>query len=112
MARQVKQFRYYNDSNTHKKNYPENLKLRHLVTGSVFDPYPRILQLGIQALPGTKFYLNNANNPVIVGSTGIYELTLTGATVITDLTFDNASIQAIGNNNNASLIIDIIYEVD
>lgn len=110
MTRQVKQFRYYNDSSD--KNYPANLRLRHLVTGSAFDNCPKIVQLGIQALPGTKFYLNNATNPVIIGNTGIYELELSGATIISDLAFESQSIQAISKNNNAYLIVDIIYEVD
>jgi hypothetical protein len=35
-----------------------------------------IVQLGIQSVPGTKFYLNGSNNPIIIGNTGIYELDL------------------------------------
>lgn len=110
MAKQVKQFRFYNTSNTANKNYPANLSLRQLVSGSAFSNYKRITQLGIQSLPGTKFYLNSANNPIIIGNTGIYELDLSGLSEITSLTFEQRSIQAISDNNNAYLIIDIIYE--
>lgn len=110
MAKQVRQFRYYNQNNTQNKNYPADLSLRHLVSGSAFSECPHILQLGIQSLPGTKFYLNNSNNPVIIGTTGIYELDLNGLSEITALSFDQKSVQAVSMNNNAYLIIDVIYE--
>ena len=110
MAKQVKQFRFYNTKNTANKNYPANLTLNQLVTGGAFSNYKRIVQLGIQSLPGTKFFLNSANNPVIIGNTGIYELDLQGLSEITSLTFEQKSIQAISDNNNAYLIVDIIYE--
>ena len=111
MAKQVRQFRYYNNiTGTQTKNYPADLSLRHLVSGSAFSGCPHILQLGIQSLPGTKFYLNNSNNPVIIGSTGIYELDLNGLSEITALSFDQKSVQAVSSNNNAFLIVDVIYE--
>ena len=69
-----------------------------------------ISQLGIQALPGTKFYLNGSNDPIIIGHTGIYELDLEGLAEITALSFDAKSIEAINGNNNSFLIVDIIYE--
>lgn len=108
MARQVKQFRYY--GNGHPKNYPSSISYRNLMTGSIFDPYKNIVQLGIQSLPGTQFYLNSASNPVIIGFTGIYELSVSGATTITDLRFEQKSLQAINDVSNAFLIVDIIYE--
>lgn len=109
MAKQVKQFRFYNSTNT-TKNYPEGISSRTLASGSIFGKYMPILQLGIQALPGTKFYLNNSNSPIIVGNTGIYELDLVGVAEINALSFDLRSINAIIENNNAYLIVDIIYE--
>ena len=81
MAKKVKQFRYYNDQQG-GNNYPSNLHYRNLVSGSAFSSYVPIIQLGIQTLPGTKFYLNGSNNPIIIGSTGIYELNLEGLTEI------------------------------
>jgi hypothetical protein len=69
-----------------------------------------ISQLGIQSLPGTKFYLNNSNDPIIIGHTGIYELNLEGMAEITALAFDSKSIEAINGNYNSFLIVDIIYE--
>jgi hypothetical protein len=41
------------------------------VSGRIFQG--RIFsQLGIQAPPGTKFYINNGTNPVIIGYTGLF----------------------------------------
>lgn len=111
MAKKVKQFRFYNSTDT-SKNYPATITFQRLQSGSIFSDYLPILQLGIQALPGTKFYVNNSNlvDPIIIGSTGIYELDLLGETEISALSFDSNSLQAINDTNNACLIVDIIYD--
>lgn len=110
MAKEVKQFRFYDSKNSGGKNYPAGISYRSLVSGSLFADYMPITQLGIQSLPGTKFYLNNSNNPIIIGYTGIYELNLEGMAEITALSFDSKSLEAIDGNANSYLIIDIIYE--
>ena len=110
MAKHVKQFRYYGETDKNTKNYPKKLSVRQLVSGSAFSDFMPIIQLGIQGLPGTKFFLNNANNPVIIGNTGIYELELEGLSEIIALTFEKKSIDMIDKNSNAYLIVDIIYE--
>lgn len=117
MAKAVKQFRYYNEN--HVNNSPqsvpgsEDASLKSLyVNGFVFETpycYP-ILQLGIQTLPGTKFYLNSSVEPIIIGFTGIYELDLDNQTEITKITFNEESMTAIENNPNGYLIIDILYD--
>ena len=109
MANVVKQFRFYSDSDS-SKNQPIGALSGVFISGSVFENYFPILQLGIQALPGTKFYLNNANEPIIIGRTGIYELDLDGETEISTMRFDPASINNIANNVNAYLIVDIIFD--
>ena len=87
MAKHIMQFRYYDEN--HSNNQPENLKLSQLVNGEVFSKYLPFTQLGIQSLPGTRFYLNdNIEGPVILGSTGIYELELEGISKISSLKFD------------------------
>ena len=110
MAKYINQIRYYGDGN--KKNYPsENITMSTLQSGSVFHSTLPIVQLGIQTLPGTKFYINNHEKPVIVGQTGIYELNVDGISYITDLFFDLASLNIINKNqNNAYLIIYYLYE--
>lgn len=106
MAKQIMQFRYYSEESP--QNQPKDINKGKLVKGSVFANYLPITQLGIQALPGTKFYLNNSITPILIGSTGIYELDLEGLSEITDLHFDASSIESINKNNNAYLIIDVI----
>lgn len=108
MARHVKQFRYYNDGS--QKNSPPGLRAGQFVSGNIFNGYYPIVQLGIQSLPGTEFFLNDSHNPVIIGNTGIYELDIIGQTEITSLTFASKTMQAIARNDNAYLIVDIIYE--
>lgn len=69
--------------------------------------------MGIQALPGTKFYLNDINalnrEPIIIGRTGIFELSLNQAK-INSIAFDEKSMETINTNENAYLIVDILYE--
>ena len=114
MAKQIKQFRYYqedidNNANT-SMNEPKSLAQRELASGEAFKKYFPISQLGIQALPGTKFYLNNNTHSVIVGLTGTYELNLSGRAEINALRFDYTSLNMVEENDNAYIIVDIVYE--
>lgn len=118
MAKKIKQYRYYNDTNDSvTRNQPLYVPdtdivatYAHYVNGEVFGTCFPILQLGIQALPGTKFYLNEAVDPVIIGATGIYELDLTNGIQISKISFAHDSMENIKNNDNAFLIVDIIYD--
>ena len=76
-------------------NYPKGLNKNNLMSGTIFHNYTPITQLGIQALPGTVFYLNDdtiRSNPIIIGYTGIYELNLEGIAEINTLCFDEKSL--------------------
>lgn len=112
MARTIKQFRYYGENNS--KNQPSAANPGGYISGKVFkeNGLISIVQLGIQALPGTQFYINNAIEPIIIGSTGIYELDLRGLTEITDLSFSTETMNKIDNSGGAYLIVDAIYEVE
>lgn len=111
MAKTVKQFRYYSDNeNERANNNPTNISKDYLVSGEVFAPYMPISQIGIQATPGTAFYLNRSTEPIIIGNTGIFELDLNDQIEIIALRFDAKSIQFINENINAYLIIDVICE--
>lgn len=117
MAKKVGQIRYYggtsgNTAGTGKRNYPEGLTRNSLRYGNVFNSIYPIVQLGIQTLPGVKIYINNYTDPIIIGATGIYELDVDGISNITDLQFDNTSLDMIDNNANAYIIIDYIYETE
>lgn len=109
MARKVYQFRYYGDSSN--KNQPNNLTGAKLRSGSAFKDRLPIKQLGIQTMPGVKFYLNNSVDPIIIGSTGIYELNVENLTEITALNFDLTAINMINNSPSTSyIIVDILYD--
>lgn len=108
MAKQIKQFRYYKQGSP--KNYPNNISIANLASGSIFSKYMPVIQLGIQSLPGTKFYLNNSNEPIIIGNTGIYELDLNGLSEVIAIAFDRTSINAIATSQNGYLVVDILYE--
>lgn len=122
MANKVKQFRYYSEpiAATHvSKNYPKSiivdgtsvlLNASHFVSGEVFKIYTPMVQLGVQSMPGTEMYLNGSEEPVIIGSTGIYELDLKLGTTITSLRFSSQSMNNIKNNENAFLIVDCVYQ--
>lgn len=109
MARLVKQFRYYGeDSNL---NYPSDVTYSALATGNIFKNTPGITQLGIQADPDLKFYVNNGTDPIYVGATGIYEIDLEGLGTISSIRIDRDSLRAINYaSKKNSLMIDIIYE--
>lgn len=109
MANKIMQFRYYGEKVSN--NQPSNISASNLASGHIFSGYLPITQLGIQTLPGTKFYLNNSIYPVVIGSTGIYELDLKGVTQITEIHFDKRSLNLINENNNAYLIVDIVADV-
>lgn len=111
MAKRIMQFRYYDKDNVN--NQPENISISNLssFTNSIFDGYNTITQLGIQALPGTRFILNNNDDgPIVIGSTGIYELELEGISSIEALRFDKNSLKSIETSPNVGLIVDIVYE--
>lgn len=108
MAKKVSQLRYYNNGNN--KNYPANTTAQGLISGQAFTDFGSIYQIGIQTLPGTKFFLNGSAHPIIIGITGIYELEVANFSTIKQIQFDSTSISLIENNSNAYLIIDILYE--
>ena len=112
MARKVQQIRYYGDHKSDSdKNQPANLTGNRLRSGSVFNQYTPMKQIGIQTMPGVKFYLNNSIEPIIIGSTGIYELNVENLTEITALSFDTTSINMINETPSTSyIIVDILYE--
>ena len=82
----------------------EKLRTGEMFRGRTFS------QLGIQAPPGTKFYVNGGANPVIIGYTGLFQIDLTTGCAITDLRFDEKSIAFIEQNDGLYLIVDMAFE--
>lgn len=109
MAKKIIQFRYFGELND--KNYPLTITKTKLMSGVIFDGYTPIIKLGIQSLPGTKFRLNANQDYIMVGGTGLYELDMTqGSGIITSMNFDEISLTNIDENNDAYLLIDMLYE--
>lgn len=106
-SRKIKQLRYYNDNHDKNAGFQTSAQYCNETSFSYFAP---IEQLGIQTLPGTKFYLNQSLDPIIIGSTGMYELDLRNTTaILSSLRFDAASMETIKNLDNGFLIIDLVY---
>ena len=123
MAKAIHQFRFYSDSTTESRNEPSGDDytkaggMTAFTKGTLFDGtlenskrYVPILQLGIQSIPGTRFYLNDGVDPITIGSTGIYELDINNGVEISKLAMDVSSMNKINEMQNGYLIIDIIYE--
>lgn len=106
--KKIKQFRFFGTEDINH-NTP-NTTLQSLVSGSIFTKVLPILQIGIQSLPGTKFYINNGTTPIIIGNSGTFELDLMNKTQISALYFDVESLKLISKSPSAGLIIDVTYE--
>lgn len=103
----IKQFRYYGEIDD--RNYPKNIvQYGTLTSGNIFRGLA-ISHLGIQALPGTEFYLNGGNHSILIGDTGIYELELDRLGSITAIRFSEDSLLKIEEEEDV-LLIDIVYE--
>lgn len=137
--RQIYQYRYYGetyqggaDPVPHSQNMPSDLTMNDLASGTAFATRIPIYQLGIQAIPGTKVYINSPNvgKPIVIGKTGIFELDLNDQSVITSIRVDKQSLKTMRDINyddvyskssstydenpttEAYLLIDIIYEAE
>lgn len=107
MKKSIQQYRFF------APDSPQNYAIEtteKLVDGTFFGEKVPIFQLGIQGLPGTRFYLNDTVTPVIIGDSGIFEIELgKGITEISKVKFDCASLDAIAKSQDAYLIIDTLY---
>lgn len=106
-TKSYKQFIYCNETSYY--NHPADLTETELIEGTAFSIYYPIVQLGVQAPPGTQFYINGNNNPVIIGQTGLFDLDLIGNGSLSSLKFNRESIKRIKENDSNILIIDILY---
>lgn len=114
MAQQFVQLRFYTEEASSDPKYAHNNPsgsnlIDEWSNGTVFSNFLPITQLGIQAPPGTKFYINGSG-PAVVGYTGLFEIDLSNGGEIISLSFEKDSLQFINNNPNAWLIVDIVYE--
>lgn len=125
MIREIKQFKYnsadkdkwingiefYPDSYISKTEEDFNEVINTANENALTNDW-HILQLGIQTFPGAIFYLNGVslNNAVRVGSTGIFEISITNQMRISKLQFDKGSLEALDSNPTTALIVDMLIE--
>lgn len=128
MAKKIKQFRFYR--NNDPRNWPQKIndedetrlvEYNDYVDGNIFKDrkaifdervdedktYP-IAQLGIQGLPGTKFFINGSIDPITIGVSGIYDLDIKNGIRITELQFWQRSMENINKSTTGYLIVDIL----
>lgn len=108
----IKQYLYYGRNEQGVENTANTISFAQLTGENNVFSGKQIIQLGIQAYPGLKFYLNGArsieDSGVIIGPTGIYTINIDGESLITSLRFDADSL----DNSlilHGGIIIDIIY---
>ena len=106
----IKQFRYYGED--HQDNFPQYTNYYGMLkSGNILQGLGVVSQLGIQARPETKFYLNGSDSPIVIGKTGIFELDLDGRGIITSIRFDPKSLDDYNAPNNTDrLLVDVVYE--
>ena len=111
MAKRIQQFYFKGDGEEEKKsNRPSpDINSDKYVDGSAFSSYCPISQLGIQALPGTKFYLHGDIYPITIGASGIFDLDIKNGARVTDLRFSRSDMDRISESGSGYLIVDIIY---
>lgn len=108
----IAQIRFYSDGNDNNtKINGTSINYIDFCAPDAFKNFIPIRRLGIQTLPGTRFFLNGNTEPIIVGPTGVYELDLANETsaVLSSLSFDLQSMEIINDLPNGYLIIDMIY---
>lgn len=125
MIREIKQFKY-NSADKDKwingiEFYPDNYisateedfnKVIDAANEKAQNNNWHILQLGIQTFPGAMFYLNGVDvkSPIRVGSTGIFEISVTNQMRISKLLFDKGSLDTLDSNPTTALIVDMLIE--
>lgn len=107
MKQDFRQIVYCNNASL--MNNPANLTDEDLISGAAFVDYTPLSQLGVQAPPGTKFYVNGNENPVIVGFTGLFDINLNNGGSINSLSFDRQTLTYIKSNDSAMLVIDMAF---
>ena len=99
--------------NKDSSNYNIPASLTKSTVNSELAKYTPLYQLGVRALPGTKFYLNGSSIPVIVGFNGVFEIDFTDKSggFITSIIFDSDSLDSIEENDSAYLVVDMMHLV-
>lgn len=104
MASKIKQIRYYPG---------QKLKFNEGWSENIIANLGSVTQLGIYALPGTRFKINQANSgsaeELIINGSGIFSINLEDRP-ITSISLAKASFDNINQLGQHFIIIDLIYE--
>lgn len=117
MKKVLRQYRYYGETNAKSSlNYPLDLNKDKLNSGAFYKDdsellNAKIIGLKIQTFPGSEFFLNGEDS-MIIGSQGIYELKIAEGYELSTLRFSNKTLNMIDLNQNAYLIVDMIFNVE
>ena len=115
--KKLKQFIFYSPGN--EKNFPKDTNSNDPLYSNpwkynLFKGYGLVTHLGIQGETGLVFYLNEGENPITIGATGVYELDLSNIGHISRLRFSEDSLKQYYPTDRADsrrkLIVDIVYE--
>lgn len=110
MATKFAQFRYGGDGAVWTST-SASVTRDGLTTGEAFRNYCPLTQLGIQAIPGTRFFLNYGTEPIVVGPAGIWEIDVRAGVTIEALSFDPVTLDLnVTSESMPGLIVDFIYE--
>lgn len=91
------------------RNTPAYIGRDMITSASIFTGSMNVRRLGVQSLPGVKFFLNNQE--CVIGASGVWELDLTNYPTLSIESFriDAKSLEIISDNPDAYLIIDTVY---
>lgn len=106
--KRIKQFRYYGKDNI-DKNMPRQGEV--FFKGNWFQNINAVSHIGVQAIPGVRFYLNDSPSSLMVGQTGIYELDLGNLGIIQSFKLDFSSLKDKEEQIlEYGIIVDVVYE--
>lgn len=102
--KRIRQFRYYDNPSENSPRTGLDFK-----NDNWFKSIGPVSHLGVQATPGTRFYLNDSTSTISVGQTGIYEIDLGSLGIIQSFKIDVSSID-FNNLPKTGIIVDVVYE--
>ena len=116
MPKVLKQYRYFGESSS--LNSPSGaagsaITQQGLKSGKIFfnsEDLISIASLEIETWPGIQFYLNDSVDPIIVGASGVFELSLADNFELNALRFKKESVDLLmDSSNDAYLIVNVVY---
>lgn len=99
MARKIYQFDYIKDERP----------MASWRSGSAFQKGVPIVKLTIYGPPTTSFYINDSITPIVIGTSGVFNIDLKNQTKITSLFFDFDCLNNLQESDN--IVVNAIYNI-